>query len=76
MGNDFGDDKPLWQRQGRSGPNGPRYASRSDRASVRRTGRPGQKKKGCGKAVVVIMLIVLGVPTLGVYGLLNWAGVL
>lgn len=75
MGNDWGDNKPLWQRQGRSGPNGPRYASRKDRASVRRTGKPGQNK-GCGKATVVILLVVLGVPTLSVYGVLNWAGVL
>lgn len=39
---------PSWRQQGRTGPNGPRYASRKDRATVRRGGTPGgPPKKGC-----------------------------
>ena len=35
MGNDW-DGRPQWQREGRTGPNGPQYASRQDRNLVRR----------------------------------------
>ena len=31
MGHIWDDDKPLWKAQGRTGPNGPRYAKRKDR---------------------------------------------
>lgn len=44
---------PSWRDQGRTGPNGPRYAKRSDRAAVRRGGSPGDGKGCCfaGQAV-------------------------
>lgn len=75
MGNDWGDNKPLWQRQGRSGPNGPKYTSRADRASVRRTGKPGQGG-GCRKAAVVVMVVMLGTSAAFVYAGMHVVGVL
>lgn len=44
------DDTPKWRKEGRTGPGpiAPRYASRKDRATVRRGGTPGgPPKKGC-----------------------------
>jgi hypothetical protein len=43
MGNEWPNGTPQWQQQGRSGPNGPVYASGKDRRSVRRTGKPTGK---------------------------------
>jgi len=43
--NDWDDMLPQWRREGRTGPNGPRYAKGSDRRAVR-DGKPvGQPKK-------------------------------
>lgn len=55
--NDWPDNTPRWRQEGRTGPNGPRYASRRDRAAVRRGGSPGKppkKKKLCPMIEAVV----------------------
>lgn len=49
MGNDW-DDTPKWRKEGRTGPGplAPRYASRKDRATVRRGGTVGADQFGSG----------------------------
>lgn len=37
-------DPPKWRQEGRTGPNGPKYAKAKDRATVRRGGTVGQWK--------------------------------
>lgn len=57
---DWGNES--WRQQGRTGPNGPRYASRSDRANVRRGRGPRDPQpKGCGKAAASAFLIALAI---------------
>jgi hypothetical protein len=58
MGSEW--EPPKWRREGRSGPNGPKYASRKDRAAVRRGGKPGDND-GCA---LTALAIVGGVATM------------
>lgn len=53
MGQEW-DGRPQWQREGRTGPNGPRYASAADRNRARagkqeKIGKPGLIAKLFGK---------------------------
>lgn len=52
MGNDW--EAPRWQREGRTGPNGPRYARLADRNAVR-AGKPVPADKSCGLALLAFL---------------------
>lgn len=57
-------DIPKWKQQGRTGPNGPQYARRSDRNKVRRGKPVGQnnshQKGGKGDGCAVLAIVGLG----------------
>lgn len=44
MARDFSDHNPKWRNEGRTGPNGPRYAKSKDRATVRNGGKVSKSK--------------------------------
>lgn len=58
---------PSWRDQGRTGPNGPQYASASDRRAVRRGGSPGDGKS-CAVAALALTGGILVLITATGYG--------
>jgi len=46
--NDWDDLIPKWRKEGRTGPNGPKYALAKDRRTVRRGGTVGKDQFGSG----------------------------
>lgn len=46
--NDWDDFLPKWRKEGRTGPNGPKYASAKDRRTVRNGGTVGKDQFGSG----------------------------
>jgi hypothetical protein len=69
MPNDW-DGRPSWRQQGRSGPNGPRYASRKNRNAVRKGGKasPSNDTSGKSKAAVIISVAIFVPPLLAFLG--------
>lgn len=88
MGRDFSDHTPKWRNDGRTGPNGPRYAKAKDRAKVRNGGKVGkqptngpyswgngpQPKKGSGGTSKKMLVIAWGLIFIPVSVLVGAAG--
>lgn len=65
------DGRPTWRKQGRSGPNGPKYASRKNRNAVRKGGKASPKNDaGSHKsnAAVIISVAIFTPPVLAFLG--------
>lgn len=62
MGHDWPNPQPRWRQEGRTGPNGPKYAKRKDRAAVRGGGSPSKppSKQGCCPMVAAVQSVKRG----------------
>jgi hypothetical protein len=59
MGSDW-DDRAKWRREGRTGPNGPKYESRRNRRAVqtgKHVGRHENDEKGCLRDLIACVAI-------------------